>query len=755
MPPKPATRQPIVGTFDFINIPEVNPVEEEAALPELPVLDASDLEFEPPLPSDDEPALKRDTQIFDELGLPDIESYYPATDPELEEIPFAELPTVDDANAELASPEIDLELELELETALDEDELIPIAEPSSSTALASPEIDLGFETADDVDDLLVLDESADDVPPAMPVAEPLSAMALASPEIDLDSEITLEVDEVTPASDVGFKLAIAADEDSFSDLPPVAQAVELSKPPRLEGTPPGHDSSAVLGYQEPVDPVKPASGWLGSMILRTPTEESAQPSAKSGETSDVFAGGQAKRAEVTDSDVIEATAFGPDMPLDSGTKESEKLPEVAPAPAAPLTNQMLFGDSNYEMPAPDMSDNGLFGGDSNYDMPASGMLNRGVPVSDSEFSLRAGDDLIEEGGSTILGGAVRDSGSIHDMPDPLAGKLSGKISANLLFDSSHFDAFPSGPKTPARIDSPDFGGMPNYNPDASSILTDLSEPNDYLDSDSSSVRVDAKGGNRGGGAGDSVFDLTINDEPIPAGLFDDGSEPPSSLTLGLKSAANLFADDRTVPDINLDEEAAVQKAESSFIHTSPDFALDKPNEPASNLHESDDVPELELDSADLEAVGADFFADIYTPSESDSDVIVHTATAPTSTGQPEQLTENLPTEAAFPDDMIFAAPDSVIDKTLESSNLPLSTLAVPNLESADFEMPDYPAEVKTDDTEEGVIEWDSSALAEDVQAAAQHCRGSLPFRHHARIGRRLTRVAGRESETAHLCTNRR
>jgi tetratricopeptide (TPR) repeat protein len=466
----------------------------------------------------------------------------------------------------------------------------------------------------------------------------------------------------------------AAGTPALADLElPTAEPVSADElvPPTA---PTAHDSAAVLGNLEPINPVAPASGWLDSDVglipaadlaelaeaipAAEPTSDPLEPApADVVESSDIFSGSRTAPAlPVEQSDVIAATAG------DAPPAEPARPSEVALTFDAPPGGSTMHDDAGDELPVAD-------------EVPADE-----VPADDS-------------------GGPGLDEESIHDMPDPVAG--------NPLFDSSKLaeapdlpDAPPRTPRPPAEPDdATDYGAAPAFTGDASSILADLHEPPPASSADSSSVRVEAPGVDRTltGGPADGAFDLTVSDEPIPADLFGEPSDGTSVEQTDWQShsGSDLFAEARTAPATDFPPGAeTVDPADADLMSDLPSltaspssiFSANKPGGTGSITGESADVrigapAPSDLTAADAESALADAnLADL-----ADSDA------------------------AEFTDNPLF-------NETAERAKdappaVPPRVSRKPS--SADFELPAAPKSAADDG---GAIDWNSSALADDDHA---------------------------------------
>ncbi len=422
---------------------------------------------------------------------------------------------------------------------------------------------------------------------------------------------------------------------SFGDFGMEPQPIDAGEPPPAEASSPRDlspvpDSKVGLGNAVPVDAVEPVSGWLDSGVIAAEPVPVADvfdaPVADLIESSDIFAGGPVPAAErVDNSDVLEVSSgFAPA----AGPVDSVRPSEVALTFNDPPGGSTVDGD---------ISD---------------------LPVADE----------LEGSSTTLLGSPGRDAESIHDAAEV--------VSDNPLFDSANLADAPDLPAGRAKSsDAADYGAAPGYTSDASSILGDLGGPHDPSDADSSSVRVEAPGLDRTltGGPSDGAFDLTVAEEPVPDGLFD---EPAEATEWQTPSGSNLLADGDTTGEVDLDAEAELADVE---------FADAEPVDEATGLPSS-----------------------IFTgsPPAGASARIGGRAASDEPTGD---LTDAVADEAVeFTDYPEFGA-------TVERGALPpASDKRITGLSSAEFEVPAVPAAQQPDDG--GAFDWDAQPMAEGDDA---------------------------------------
>ncbi|MBM3981020.1 MAG: tetratricopeptide repeat protein [Planctomycetes bacterium] len=503
LPPRPVAARPASNTFDFIELPDADPgsgVQKKSNLPPAAPAAAGGL-----VSTDDVIVLPFLPGAPGDSSVALAEQGPPAEAPSFVFGGETDLARVPDALAGAPSSKASVP---------DIASLFPASSDSnvfSAPAPVVPEVP-PVPAPDSVPDLadvsLVPDVPATDPGSFVLGAEALPEIDLGLPGVSSDSAILAELLPEVPAGELVDSAAVL---DAVPDVPPAV--------PASSG-----DSSAALGAT--LEPVAPASGWLDSDVLDGPPVLAAPvapvptanpldaPAAQPVDSSDIFSGGRplaAQPVELADvSDVISATAYGPGGPP-AAVPPSGRASEIA------LT---------FDNPP----------GGSTVSEPDSGEL----PLADEV-----------PGSSALLGAPGADGESIHDMPDPLG--------ANPLFDSARLANAPELPDVPVA-DAPEYGAVPDYSADASSILADLSDERPLHSGDSSSVRVEAPGVGRSvtGGPGDGTFDLTVDDEPIPAGLFDepapDAPSGPEPTDWQSQSGSDLFADKRTAPEIDLGAE---------------------------------------------------------------------------------------------------------------------------------------------------------------------------------------------------------
>ncbi|MBP3959046.1 hypothetical protein J8F10_27700 [Gemmata sp. G18] len=368
------------------------------------------------------------------------------------------------------------------------------------------------------------------------------------------------------------------------------------------------DSKVPLGASDPVHPVKPASGWLDS---GTPPAEDV-PAAEAVDGSNVFAGAP-----------------------------------VPPAEPVELANE--FFDAELEIEAPPPAESGAASDVAlTFDPPTDDSTMRDGGISDLPVAAEFAD---ADSGTGLLNPERSDAESIHDMPSP--------IPDNPLFDSATLAHAPDLPGDPGA-DATDYGAPPTYDADASSILGDFTE-GPHGPQDESSVRVEAPGVERTLTTGpvDGAFDLTVSDEPVPAGLFDEAED---SNDWRDQSGSNLLDQDHTAVDFDLEDLAEQGKSKNGG--------------PPS-----------------LSSAPSSIFSGLKSPITGSSDPV-----AP----PPVEVTEDPADAVEFTD---FPELNATVVRP------PADDLAQ-DLSSANFELPELPDTGEAD----GSVDWSDAALAADENA---------------------------------------
>jgi len=235
-----------------------------------------------------------------------------------------------------------------------------------------------------------------------------------------------------PSSTFDIMVTTPDPASSISVLPDAVPGSSAVKP---------SESSDAIGNLEPVAPVAPASGWL---------DDAADAPI---EPVDARAGLPTEPLEVHQADLLDAPpaiessdifSSGP-IPTATGADQSDVIAATAYGPTTPTPSNK--------------------------------------PDRPSEIALSF---VQPPGGST-----VQQEGVSGDLP--VADELPD--SSGNLFDSIRLADTPvlPGPKPALEDDESDYGTTPITSPDASSILSDLSDPGEITFDESSSVRLEAPG----------------------------------------------------------------------------------------------------------------------------------------------------------------------------------------------------------------------------------------------------------------------
>lgn len=320
--------------------------------------------------------------------------------------------------------------------------------------------------------------------PAEPVGEP------AAPD-------AFSFDDPVPTSD----------HDSFTVGVPHADVPELSGLDRGQVPPAQPGSDVDLGKTppvnfEPLGPLTPASGWLGTGEMSAlPT---VPPAAAAG-SSDIFGGPVPTASAVDQSDVIAATAHTPTDPAEPN--------RVPPTDAR--------RGSDVALP---------------FNEPPGGSTVQEVGADDD---LPWAEEFLEDDEDLVF--------AAEELSDELPAELPGEsLTEADELPAVHLDL---------RDDRIDTGENP-LAPDAESILGDLDAGDDSTSDESSAIRLEVPGRGRSpddqGSQPSGGFDLTVGDEPaVPA---------PKSGTRGPTpwpepAGADLFADGRSSPEFDLGADA--------------------------------------------------------------------------------------------------------------------------------------------------------------------------------------------------------
>jgi hypothetical protein len=302
-------------------------------------------------------------------------------------------------------------------------------------------------------------------------------------------------DEPVPAADrESFTVGVSrGDVPGLSGSVPRAEAVPEGEPVR----PSGVNLEQTPANLEPLAPVAPASGWLGTGEMSSLPPEATPPGAPS---SDIFGGSVPQATPADQSDVIAATSHTP--------------PELT------------RGQSS-EAAARRGSDVAL-----SFNEPPGGST---IHEAMSDEDLPWAEEIVE-------------AADLMFTADEPAGPMdSSRLAQTPDLPAAHLDL---------RDDLVDTGAKP-LGPDAASILADSGEEDDS--DDSSAIRLEAPGVSRtldrpppsGGG-----FELTVGDEPQPPPQPPpkSGAKPPPS-DRG-RSGSDLFAQTASSPEFDLADESS-------------------------------------------------------------------------------------------------------------------------------------------------------------------------------------------------------
>ncbi len=419
--------------------------------------------------------------------------------------------------------------------------------------------------------------------------------------------------------DASFDFINVSGSRSLVDIGTEGKVIAPAEP---DTPPPAVDSKVPLGDAEPIQPVKPASGWLdsGTNAEEIPAAELVDAGPEVIENSNIFTGAPVPTAEAVDAEI-----------------------EIDPEP--------LIGA--------EQSDVAL-----TFDPADDGTMQDGG-ASDLLVAAELAD-----GGTEILDSERVDAESIHDMPAPALD--------HQLFDSATLAHTPDLPGAP-HTDATDYGANPAYDADASSILADHTEVQPGPQ-DESSVRVEAPGVDRTLSVRPADgFDLTVSDEPVPAGLFDDAEDAEDWRD---QSGSNLLDQDHTAPEFDLEDLVASSQAD-------------------------DDGP------PSLSSAPSSIFSGLKSPFADSGNVDDSAGAKPGSQAPPNA------------DDVAEFTDEPELDATVVR---PKATEPDAKRSSANFQLPDA-------DSSDGSVDWGDAALAgdEDATRAARDgvslssiLRGELP-----------------------------
>lgn len=338
-------------------------------------------------------------------------------------------------------------------------------------------------------------------------AEPPEAVPVADAE---------EVLEATPADAFSFDDPVPnADPEAFTtgvaqaDIPGLsdilARAREAEELPTAEPLS-GVDLGGHPANLEPLSPVAPASGWLGTGELPALPYESIPPAAAAG-SSDIFGGNVPSALAADQSDVLAATAYSP---AESRTHRPSDAPRHG-------------------------SDVALA-----FDEPPGGST---VQDMGADEDLPFAEELPEGTSKTLVTGE--------------GGKTdSSNLAEALDLPTAHLDL---------RDDEIDTGLDP-IGPDASSILSDLTA-DEEASSDSSAIRLEAPGVKPTSQPSGGGFDLTVDDRPPSgAGPGSDLFAEAKAEEFDLTDDANISPFD---PDLKADQPSLGSAQSSIFTGLKP------------------------------------------------------------------------------------------------------------------------------------------------------------------------------------------
>jgi tetratricopeptide (TPR) repeat protein len=310
-----------------------------------------------------------------------------------------------------------------------------------------------------------------------------------------------------PSNTVSFDLPNASDDEpggltmgvSLDDLPELDEIPVAGVEP-LPELPPRQEVETE--NYEPLIPVAPASGWLDSEAPVKPVD------------TDLFA----EPLGVHEADLFEA----PPAIESSDIFSAGPIPTAAGADQSDVISATAYGPSNLAQP------------------------HKLSSPSDADLSL----DSIQEGSSLWQQGEVLGAEQLPGSSDDVHGD------ALRDFTPVHHDpdADPD--------DISDYGATPQATQDASSILSDLSDPGDISFNESSAVRLDAPGVGRtlsNNPEQASEFDLTVSKDPAVPELDAAASAAEHDETTDWQDqgSSDLFAEGRSVGEINLGFESGL------------------------------------------------------------------------------------------------------------------------------------------------------------------------------------------------------
>jgi hypothetical protein len=453
------------------------------------------------------------------------------------------------------------------------------------------------------------------------------------------------------------------------------------------------DDPGAVGNLEPVAPVQPVSGWLASESDIHSRRENTVPLEKP--------------LGVHQADLFEA----PPM------VESSDIFSSGPVPTAS---------------AADLSD--VISATAHVPEAQPGSDNSGRP---SEIAITfnqppGGSTIHQEGGSADL---------------PIADELfDDAIPAALPVNDDKTPRYPI-PRPDLR-DQADYGSTPIATPDASSILSDLSDPGDITIDESSSVRLEAPGVERTLGQRHeegTEFDLTITDDPmlpeLAAAAGESSSDEPVSWEQ--QTGSDLFSQERTSPEINPDDSGRVAPVDPHLKSDEPSLAsspssifsankvLGKPGTPGSDsvrigrppLEEDAAVEFSDHPTADPEASSANLAAPPISPKKSAGKVDLGSVPASKQeeqdSGRVDWAAAGIPEEheatIGFPKAMIGGPLSGILKRgaSLEDSDESTIARAEPATKKATGKAAKQPAETPEGTDPSVEIDWMAGSSSEE------------------------------------------
>ena len=576
----PFADPPSTPTFELPPLPTAVPVSSAYDLPGVPVAQPPSREFElPPVPADasafalpdpNELTLAEPASDVIKGSVGEATLLQPVSDvfdlPALEEVAFAEptsdvfkLPPVPDAPVQPPSGVF---------------ELPPV--PGAAPARPSSTFELPP----------VPKAPSDPVVSVPPVPKPDSVPDIAAA---LPAFNTVP----TPLSAIGLKPL--SSQDLGPVVPPDTEEVVVAEIPDVELAQPlsGLDLAEVeLAPDEPAPPAVHKSAFDFALPEGVSTFSDIEPPAPPS-TSDPEMGTAAPLPPRPDAhqgskNSFEFTLSDPNMELPAGPAAPARPPRASdPAPRPPVPSTGSVPDIAARFPAvPAAKDPADVFGDASGVKPVepvSDWLDSDVsttkaeapvapvaPPADAHTSDIFGAGAVPEaeaaGASDVLAATGGRGSSVVDYKAP--GAEGPAVESESIHDMELPDEAPVA-------EEPDYAAQPSAGPDASSILSELSDQPPHRPGDSSGIRLESPGLSRTleGGAGDQ-FDITLLDEPVPADLeaaAGSGSEPTD---WSQQSGSDLFAERRTAPDLDLAEQGRVNPVDPNLVPDDPSLGSD-------------------------------------------------------------------------------------------------------------------------------------------------------------------------------------